>query len=140
MRVKPEITPENAAFWGGGQQGQLMITRCQNCTLAIHPPQLICPSCHSRDVAAQPVPGTGTIYSYTINHQPWLPDMVVPFAIAVVDVDGADGVRVTGQMRTDDLESIAIGQRVMVDFDTIEDGISIPFWRANQTQEQKGQA
>lgn len=129
MRVKPEITPENAAFWRGGATGQLMIARCQNCTAAIHPPQLICPSCRSRDVTAQPVSGHGTIYSYTINHQPWLPDMQVPFAIAVVDVDGASGVRVTGQLRTDRLDAIHIGQRVTVDFDELDDDIFIPFWR-----------
>ena len=131
MRVKPEITPENAAFWSGGKNGQLMIAMCEDCSAAIHPPQIICPACHSRDVSAQPVAGSGTIYSYTINHHPWLPDMQVPFAIAVVDVDGAAGVRVTGQLRTDDLDTIQIGQKVIVDFDPVDEDIFIPFWRAD---------
>ena len=94
MRPLPELTPENTAFWTGGAEGRLMIAFCTDCSRAIHPPQLVCPKCWSEAVEFKPVPGTGTVYTYTVNHQPWAPGMTVPFALAVVDLDGAPGVRV----------------------------------------------
>lgn len=129
MRSLPELTPENTAFWTGGERGELMIAFCDSCTHAIHPPQLICPKCLSREVTAKAVAGTGTVYTFTVNHQPWLPGMAVPFAIAVVDVDGAPGVRVTAQVRGGDPEAIAIGQRMKVGFEHHED-VWLPVWEA----------
>lgn len=105
-----------------------MIAFCDTCRLAIHPPQVICPACQARSVSPQAVAGTGTVYTFTVNHQPWLPDMEVPFAIAVVDLDGAPGVRVTAPVATDDPDSIRIGQRMTIGFEASGD-VWLPIWR-----------
>src|SRR3546814_20164678 len=86
MRPLPELTAENTAFWTGGADGKLLIAFCAACDHAIHPPQIICPKCWSETVENRPVPGTGTFYSYTVNHQPWPHGLAVPFALAAVDV------------------------------------------------------
>lgn len=127
MRPLPELTAENTAFWTGGARGELMIAFCDACSLAIHPPQVICPACQARSVNPRAVAGTGTVYTFTVNHQPWLPDMEVPFAIAVVDIDGAPGVRVTAPVTTDDPDSIRIGQRMMIGFEASGD-VWLPIW------------
>ena len=131
MRPLPELTPENTAFWTSGAEDRLTIAFCSDCDHAIHPPQLICPKCWSENVAFKAVPGTGTVYSYTVNHQPWMPDMPVPFALAVVDVDGAPGVRVTAQVVTDDPSSVAIGQKMKVSFVNSDD-VWFPQWEQAQ--------
>lgn len=128
MRPLPELTAENTAFWTGGERGELMIAICEDCTAAIHPPQVVCPKCLSRSVKPRASSGTGAIYTFTINHQPWLPEMTVPFAIAVVDVDGAPGVRVTAPVECSDPASVRIGQRVTIGFEQRED-IWLPLWR-----------
>lgn len=117
MRLLPELTPENTPFWTGGELGELRIAFCDACDHAIHPPQVICPVCLHRSVSVRPVKGSGTLYSWTINRQQWSPDMTVPFALGLVDVDGAPGVRITARLIDPDLESIAIGDRVQVDFE-----------------------
>lgn len=127
MLPLPELTPENTAFWTGGEHGELRIAFCNACDHAIHAPQLVCPACLSRDVGPRAVPGTGTVYSYTINHQPWMPGMAVPFTIAVVDVDGAPGVRVTAPLRGQEPDMVRIGQRVTVGFEPAED-VWLPHW------------
>lgn len=127
MRPLPELTPENTAFWTGGAQGKLTIAFCGDCAVAIHPPQVICPKCWSESVEFRAVPGTGTVYSYTVNHQPWAPGMAVPFALAVVDVDGAVGVRVTAEVVGMNPDSLAIGQKMMVGFLNIDD-VWLPQW------------
>ncbi|MEX6725388.1 Zn-ribbon domain-containing OB-fold protein [Parapedomonas caeni] len=127
MRPLPELTVENTAFWTGGARGALMICVCDDCRTAIHPPQILCPHCLSRNVAPKAMPGTGTVYSFTVNHQPWFPGMAVPFALAVVDVDGAPGVRVTAEVATDSPETVSIGQRMKVHFVQVED-VWLPRW------------
>jgi len=131
MRPLPELTPENTAFWTGGAEGKLMIAFCSDCSHAIHPPQLICPKCWNDKVDTRAVPGTGTVYTFTVNHQPWMPDMPVPFALAVVDLDGAPGVRVTAEVVNADPESIVIGQTMKVGFLNIDD-IWFPQWEPAQ--------
>ncbi|MFN7027794.1 MAG: Zn-ribbon domain-containing OB-fold protein [Sphingopyxis sp.] len=131
MRPLPELTPENTAFWTGGADGKLMIAFCADCNHAIHPPQLICPKCWSEAVESRPVAGTGTVYAYTVNHQQWAPGMQVPFALAVVDLDGALGVRVTAEVVGTDPESVAIGQTMRITFVNIED-IWFPQWEPAQ--------
>ncbi|MET0371421.1 MAG: OB-fold domain-containing protein [Sphingobium sp.] len=128
IRILPELTPENTPFWTGGERGELMITHCDACDHAIHPPELICPQCLSRNVSARPAKGTGTIHSFTINHQPWLPNLPVPYALAVVELDGEPGVRVTAQLLEVEPDSVAIGQKVRVTFTQAED-VWIPEFR-----------
>lgn len=127
MRPLPELTPENTAFWTGGAKGKLMIVFCDDCAAAIHPPQVVCPKCLSENVKPQAVPGTGTVYTYTVNHQPWMPGMVVSFALAVVDVDGAPGVRVTAEVVGAMPDRVRIGQRMQVRFLAMDD-VWVPQW------------
>jgi hypothetical protein len=121
IRILPELTPENTPFWTGGERGELMIAHCDACDHAIHPPELICPKCLSRSVTPRAAAGTGVIHSYTINHQAWLPNLPVPYALAVVDLDGEPGVRLTAQLLDVDPDSVAIGQKVRVSFVQAED-------------------
>ena len=122
----PALTAENRSFWAGGAEGELRIMRCTQCDLAIHPPELICPRCLSQDVRPKTVPGTGSIYSFTINHQPWLPGLAVPYAIAAVDVDGPSGVRITARVIGPDAEEVSIGDRVSIEFEQASDEVWIP--------------
>jgi uncharacterized protein len=128
MRVLPELTPENTPFWTGGAHDELLITHCQECDASIHPPSLICPSCLSRNVAPRAAKGTGKIYSFTVNHQRWMPDMEVPFVLVVVDLDGEPGVRITAEMIDIDPGKVTIGQSVTVTFTQVED-VWIPRFR-----------
>jgi len=128
MRPLPLLTAENREFWTGGAHGKLKICFCNSCERAIHPPQLVCPTCLSLDVGSRAVTGTGTVYSFTVNYQPWYPEMAVPFALAVVDVDGAPGVRVTAQVTDTDPEAVRIGDKVQVGFRQIDD-IWLPQWK-----------
>lgn len=127
MLPLPELTAENTAFWTGGARGELMIAFCNDCAAAIHPPQLVCPGCGSQSVAPRAVAGTGKIYTFTVNHQPWVPDMEVPFAIAVVNLDDAPGVRVTAPVTGLHPESVAIEQSVRIGFEASGD-VWLPNW------------
>ena len=82
QRSRPRLDRDNRAFWTGGAEGKLHITRCGDCGNYTHPPRELCRHCQSENVAPHAVAGTGIIDTYTINHQAWAKDMEVPFVIA----------------------------------------------------------
>jgi uncharacterized OB-fold protein len=126
MRLLPELTAENTPFWTGGARGELMIAHCGACDHAIHPPELICPKCLGRNVTPRPALGSGTVYTYTVNHQAWLPGLEVPYALLTVDLDGEPGVRLTAQLVGCQAQDAAIGLRVRVTFDRAADDVWVP--------------
>jgi uncharacterized OB-fold protein len=116
-RPVPRLTEENRFFWTSGADGRLRFMRCNDCETFIHPPYPVCRHCLSENVTPQAVPGTGEIYSVTVNYQKWNPELEVPFVIARVAVDGAPGVLLTTNIVGSPVESVDIGDRVRVTFE-----------------------
>lgn len=92
-RPSPVITERTAAFWRGGEAGELRIQRCQNCLWWLHPPLPVCPRCHGRELQPEAVAGTGTVYSFTVNRYQWTPALEPPYVIAEVELDEQPGLR-----------------------------------------------
>jgi hypothetical protein len=72
----------------------------------------------------------GRVYSYTVNYQRWLPDLEVPYAIALVEFADHPGVRIVGRLRGRDPEDIAIDDEVEVGFEPGPGGYAIPSFMA----------
>ena len=53
-------------FWDAALQGQLTASRCTNCGTFVLPPQPFCFMCQGQDFEWVELPGTGTIYTFTI--------------------------------------------------------------------------
>lgn len=126
-RPRPRLDAVNRAFWTGGAQGDLNITHCGDCGGFTHPPREFCRHCQSENVAPRAVAGTGVIDTYTINFQPWLPSLQVPFVIARVRLDDAPGVIVTTNIVGCAVEAVDIDDRVRVVFEE-DDGIWFPLF------------
>lgn len=131
MRVLPQLDLSNTAFWTGGADGVLRIEQCARCATFVHPPTGRCWACHSTDVALAPVSGRGTIYSFTINHQQWVPGSD-PYAVVLVDLEEGTTdapLRLTSNLVGTALDDIEIGMPVEVFF--IErDDVWLPQFRA----------
>jgi uncharacterized protein len=112
----PQITDENGAFWTGGRDGQLLITRCTSCGYWIHPPSPRCPKCLGDAVEPSAVSGRGRVYSFTINRQAWVPGLEVPFVIAMVELDEQPGLRLMTNIVDCAPEEVEIGMPVEVAF------------------------
>jgi uncharacterized OB-fold protein len=94
----------------------LMISRCEQCARWVHPPTTDCPDCGG-ELVPRPVSGRGTVFTYTVNHQPFNPTVPVPYAIAIVELAEQDGLRLAANLVDCELESIHIGLPVMVRFE-----------------------
>jgi len=124
----PEVTDDTVAFWTGGADGQLHIHRCRSCRTWFHPPAPVCPQCLSTDVGAEVASGRATVRGFTINVQPWAPDMVVPYVVAVVALDDAPGVQLTTRLVDVSPEAVRVGLPVEVTFVAADD-IYLPLFR-----------
>lgn len=126
-RPRPRLDADNRAFWTGGGEGRLMICRCGDCGIWLHPPQPVCRSCWSENVGPQPVSGRGVVDSFTVNHQAWMPGLEVPFVIARVALDDAEGVCLTTNIVNCPVDEVAVGDAVRVIFEE-DDGIFFPLF------------
>ena len=60
--------------------------------------------------------GRGTVYTYTINRQAWVPGLEVPFVIAMVELDEQPGLRLMTNIVDCPTEEVEIGMPVEVAF------------------------
>jgi uncharacterized OB-fold protein len=120
-RPRPRLDAENRAFWTGGAEGKLYITKCQDCGQYTHPPRLLCRHCHSERVVPSAVAGTGVIDSFTINYQAWVPGLEVPLVIARVRLDGVPGVYLTTNIVNCPVDAVRFEDKVRVTFERQDD-------------------
>ncbi len=128
--IPPAVTPETAPFWDAAAEGRLVVERCDACAAESHPPYGICRSCRGRDVSFVEIAGPGTVYSFTVNHQRWLPDMDVPFALVWVEFADHPGVRIGGRLRDCEPDEVSIGMSVEIGFEPGPDGVFVPSFLA----------
>lgn len=125
-RVRPVLSPESEFFWRSGADGLLRFLRCRDCSYWIHPPGPVCPECLSPKIGPEPVSGAGTIVSFTINHQAWNPAVPVPYTIILVELDEQTGLRLVSNLPGVDPDDVAIGQRVQVRFESLDEDLYVP--------------
>ncbi len=130
---RPAPTRDEAQFWQSGADGLLRLQRCNACLRWQHPPNPVCHRCLSRDVGFAPVSGTGTVYSVTINHQPWLPHLSEPYAVIIVELDEQPGLRFLSRMVGTAVADVGIGLRVRVVFEPLGDRLFAPLFTASES-------
>lgn len=132
FRLPPQPTAESAAFWAGGEQGELRVMRCRACGHFFHPPAPVCFRCRSRDVAPEATSGRGHVAAFTINRQPWLPGLPPPYVVAMIELDEDRDVRVTSNVVDVEPSELRVGLPVEVFFEEWgqgEDRVWIPLFR-----------
>jgi len=117
FRILPELTDRNRHFWQGGRDGRLTFLRCQRCGYYLHPPSPICPKDRSKNLAPEPVSGSATVVSFSVNHHQWLPGPKVPYVIALVEIVEQSGLRLTTNLVNFDPDDLRIGLGVQVVFE-----------------------
>lgn len=129
-RQRPAPTPDEEPFWRAEGGGHLEIQRCGQCRSWQHPPNPVCYRCLSRELDFERVSGLATVYSYTVNHQPWLPHLQEPYAVIVAELDEQPGLRFVSRLVDTPVEQVHIGLRVRVAFDPLGDELYAPLFTA----------
>lgn len=125
--IRPMINRDSAYFWEGTAAGELRIQNCNKCGALRHPPGPACPDCGALDRGHVVASGQGTVFSYVVHRHPPVPGKELPIVIALIDLD--EGVRMVGEVvgATDD--EIEIGMRLRVDFNRVDEELTLPIWR-----------
>jgi uncharacterized protein len=95
----------------------LRLRRCQNCRYWVHPPRPVCPKCWQRDLPWESTSGRATLYTYTLNHKVWNPDIRVPYVIGIVELLEQTGLRLTTNVVNCTARDLYIGMALRVTFE-----------------------
>ena len=120
MRPLPKLTPENEFFWTAGADGVLRFQYCRDCDRYLHPPGVVCLESGEAPEIRE-VSGRATVVGFTVNYQPWLPDMEVPYVIGLVAIEEDPLVRLTTLIVDAEPEDVVIGLPVSVRFEQHKD-------------------
>lgn len=110
-------------FFDGLRGGRLTTTRCPRDGGLSWPPRAVCPRCHQGELEWVDLPATGTIYAFSavLAGAPLGMESDVPFAVGLVDLDGAP-LRLFGRIVGRPWAELAIGGRVAVEPFDLPDG------------------
>ena len=127
MTVRPMVNRDSQFFWDGTRAGELRIQRCRSCGTLRFPPGPACRGCEAYDQGHVVVSGEGTVFSYVVHRHPPVPGKELPITIALVDLD--EGVRMVGEVVDAPDDGLRIGDRLRVDFQRVDDELTLPIWR-----------
>jgi uncharacterized OB-fold protein len=124
----PGASADTFGWWQAAAAHRLVVQACAGCGRMRHPPSPICPRCRSRSSSWRDLPGTGAIYTFTVVHQAFLPDLAdcVPYVVAVVDLDEGDGTRLVTNIVDATPTDVHIGGRVKVVWEDMGPELAVP--------------
>src|SRR6476620_4609279 len=117
-------------FWDAALDGRLLSSRCTNCGTFVLPPTPYCFVCQHHEFEWVELPGTGTIYSFTVVRHALAPQLAnaVPYVSGVIELDGTQGAgtRMICNIVDCDPETVRIGDPVRVVFEKVSDTYAMP--------------
>jgi uncharacterized OB-fold protein len=130
MMQDPYADGTTQSFWDAALEDRLVAPRCTNCGTFVLPPQPFCFECQGQGFEWVELPGTGTIYTFTVVRHPLSPQLsdVVPYVSGVIELDGTQGAgaRLMLNITGCDPESVRIGDKVQIWFDRVSDTYAMP--------------
>lgn len=120
-----------APFWNAAREHRLVVARCGACGHLRMPPGPHCPRCRASLLDWAAVSGRGVIYACTIVRHAVIEAVSdqVPYALAVVELRDAPGVRLVASLWDVEESEIVIGREVEVVWDDVSPQITIPRFR-----------
>jgi uncharacterized OB-fold protein len=115
-RIAPFLDDDNREFWSSGGSGSLRLPFCDACDFWIFPPAALCSVCGG-EAEYRPVSGRGSVFTYTVNHHAFNPEVAVPYVIAIVELVEQEGLRFTTNIVNCQPEAVTVGLSVRVLFE-----------------------
>jgi uncharacterized protein len=125
VMMRPASSRDTKFFWDGVNAHELRIQKRADGSLQ-HPP--VPAIWQDKDVPTDYVvaSGKGTVFSFVVHHAPKVPGRTLPFVIALVELE--EGVRMLGELRNVDPDTVEIGMPVRATYIDFPEGSSGPAW------------
>ena len=139
-RFFPDAMPQPLAnatslpWWQAAAEHRLVVQRCAQCQHLRHPPAPICPECRSDEADWKELSGRGEVYTYTLVHRPLAAGQELPFVVAVIALEGAEGLRMISNLVEVAPEDRALGLPVEVEWEDMSADLAIPRFRPIQKE------
>ncbi|MDX6743397.1 Zn-ribbon domain-containing OB-fold protein [Actinocorallia sp. A-T 12471] len=98
MTARLDPDRDSAPWWEAVDRGELLLQRCTACGVPRFPARALCNRCRSRDSDWIPARGTGAVYSWIVNHQRFMPNLPVPYAVVCVRLDEGEDILMYGNL------------------------------------------
>ena len=127
-RPLPVPDERSREFWASSAAHTLVLARCARCVTFSHPPDTVCPHCGSidPDFAFTPVEGSGSIRSWTVMRQSFLPGFDVPFVLVDVEMSVQADLRLIGRLVDGPGAPLRVGAPVRGAFEEVAPGVAVP--------------
>jgi uncharacterized OB-fold protein len=108
----PDATADTAPFYGGLDDGRLMLQECTVCGRVRYPIAPVCPYCQADAHRWKTVDGRGTVHSWVRYHRCFVSafEALVPYVVLTVQLD--EGPRLFGRLVGATTDTVHIGDRV----------------------------
>jgi uncharacterized OB-fold protein len=128
-KPRPVPTPVTQPFWDALRAERVVVQRCDTCDGWVHYPRSRCSHCLGDQLTFHEIPGTGTVYTFTVARQATAAPFAdeVPQIIAIVEV--LPGVRFTTTLVEIAPEDVRVGMAVAPVFDHGADGMTLLRYR-----------
>jgi hypothetical protein len=127
LPVPDELT---APFWDAAARHELTLARCSRCAESTLPPGTVCPHCGSTDPDWEfvAVDGHGTVRSWTIVRQTFLPGLAdeIPFVLVDVELAARPDVRLIGRLLDGVDAPLELGAAVRTTFEDLTPEVALP--------------
>ena len=125
----PQPTPETAPYWEALREHRLRMQWCRDCRGFYFYPRPFCRTCGGANVEWRELAGSGTLYSFVINHLP-APGFEgdVPYVIALVDLDEGPRLMTNLVNVAPDPAVIRVGMPVRVVFHDASAEVTLPLF------------
>ena len=133
LKGKPLPAPDELSqpFWDATRQHKLLVQRCQDCGYFNHPPRPACDACQSQQLQFEPVSGRGTVYSFTVMHQPNIAGFEdqIPYVNIFVELDEQPLLFMVSHLLGSERDEVGIGGRVEAYFEDVDAEVTLPQFR-----------
>lgn len=128
-KPRPRVGPDNEPFWQACREHRLVLPFCTECGGPHLPPGPVCPHCFADTLEWRETSGRGTVSTWVVVHKAWFPAFAVDVPYNVVQVELEEGPRLTARMIGVEPDAIAVGQKVVVDFEDVDAELTLPCFR-----------
>ena len=130
--ARPVPVPDavSAPYWAAAADHVLTAARCARCSGFALPPDSVCPHCGSTDPEFEfvPVSGRGTVRSWTVVRQSFLPGFrdLLPFVLVDVELEEQPELRMIGRLLDGADGELRVGTPVVAAFEDLTAEVSVP--------------
>jgi uncharacterized OB-fold protein len=128
-KPRPKIDNVNRGFWDNARGQRLSVQRCESCSDIHYPGSPVCPKCLSENQSWMPVSGKGTLLSWVRFHRAYWDSFrdELPYLVCLVGLE--EGPLLVSNIVGGDPGENAIGSRVEVVFEKVDDELTLPKFR-----------